>query len=182
MDTVKICSKHDVLLERNKINKNFIISFIINNENVPLKHITDYSFFKVIADINKDVLEDIIIDIDDSNNNKANMFFLFKPVSKEFGILSKCMSVNMIKQVYDDTIIFETNNLDYVPDSMKCYDKILCKYSNLNIKIVNDNLLHLEYKFNIDINEELPFYMENMIGILMKKILLKTKVFIESIK
>ncbi len=182
MSIVKICSKHDVLLERNKLNDVFLISFVIKNDNVSLNHIADYSFFKILSDINNDILGDVVINIDENDSNKADMFFLFKPIAMEFGILSKCMSVKTIKDECDNRIVFESKNLDYIPDSMKNYDKITCNYSKLDIEIVNKNLLNVKYAFNIDIHEELPIYMMNLIGMLMKKILLKLKVFIENIK
>lgn len=181
MNIVNVCSKYDVFLERNKINNDFIVSFVLKNDNVPLNHIADYSFFKILSDINDDVLEDVVVEIDSTDYNKSNMFFLFKPVAKEFGILSKCMSVNTIKEQKGNMITFESKNFDFMPDNMKMYEKITCKYSKLDIQIINDNLLHVKYTFNIDIHEELPVYMHNLIGMLMKKILLKSKVFIESI-
>lgn len=182
MDIVKICSKCDVLLERNKKNNDFIVSFVLKNDNMTLNHIADYSFFKILSEINDDVLEDVVIQIDDKDDNESNMFFLFKPVAKEFGILSKCMSVRTMKEQFENTITFESKNVDYIPDNMKNYEKITCNYSKLDIQIINDNLLHVKYTFNIDIHEELPFYMHNLIGMLMKKILLKSKLFIESMK
>ena len=182
MNIVKICSKYDVLLERNKSNNDFIISFVLKNDNIILNHIADYSFFKILADINDDLLEDVIIRIDDNNDNNSDMFFLFKPIAKEFGILSKCMSVKTIKQEQEDIITFESKNYDYIPDTMENYDKITCNYSKLDIKIVNNHFLQVKYTFNIDIHEDLPIYMHNLIGMLMKKILLKSKLFIESMK
>ena len=182
MNIVKICSKCDVLLERNKLNNDFIVSFIIKNDNVSLNHIADYSFFKILSDINDDVLEEVVINVDEINDKYSEMFFLFKPVAKEFGILSKCMSLKTVKEECDNHITFESKNFDYIPDSMRHYDKITCNNSKLDIEIINEHLLHVKYSFNIDIHEELPFYMQNLIGMLMKKILLKSKLFIESIK
>lgn len=182
MTLVKICSKYDVLLERNKSNNDFIVSFVIKNDNISLTHIADYSFFKILSDINRDILGDVLINIDENNNKMADMFFLFKPIAMEFGILSKCMSVKTIKEEYGNCIIFESKNLDHIPDLMKNYEKITCNYSKLDIEVVNENLLRVKYAFNIDIHEELPLYMMNLIGMLMKKILLKSKLFIENIK
>lgn len=182
MNIVKICSKSDVLLERNKLNDDFIVSFIIKNDNISLNHVADYSFFKILSDINDDLLQEVVINIDEIDDKKSDMFFLFKPVAREFGILSKCMSLKTIKSEYDNKITFESKNFDYIPDSMRQYDKITCSHSKLDIEIINEHLLDVKYVFNIDIHEELPFYMNNLIGMLMKKILLRSKLFIESIK
>ena len=44
---VKVCSKYDILLEKDKINNNFTISFTIKNDAISLINIIDYSFFKL---------------------------------------------------------------------------------------------------------------------------------------
>lgn len=182
MNTTKVCYKNDVILEKDCINNDFIVSLLIKNENVSLINITDYSFFKIMAEINNDMLDEIIIEQDKINNNEANMYFLFKPISKEFGILSKCMAIKTIKYVENNYVYFESVNLDNFPDKFKNYDKITCNTSKLNIKIINNNLLDINYRFNIDIHEDLPSYMKNLIGLIMKKVILKTKLFIENIK
>jgi hypothetical protein len=182
MNTTKVCSKNDVILEKDCISNDFIISLVIRNENVSLINITDYSFFKIMAEINNDMLDELIIEQDKINNNEANMYFLFKPIAKEFGILIKCISVKTTKYIENDNVCFESVNLDYLPDKFKNYDKITCNTSRLNIKIINNNLLDINYRFNIDIHEDLPIYIQNLIGLIMKKVILKTKLFIENIK
>jgi len=181
---VKVCSKHDVLLEKNKSTGDYIVSFSVKNDNVFLRNIANYSFFKILSDINRETLEDVIIETDDSNPDVANMYFLFKPIAKEFGIMGKCMSVNTIKSQHDDLVSFESKDINYTPtpDNMKKYGKITCNYSKLDMNIVNEHLLHIKYVFNVDIHEDLPIYMRNMIGLMMKKFLLESKVFIENIK
>ena len=41
-------------------------------------------------------------------------------------------------------------------------------------------MLDLYYKFNINTNEDLPIYMENYIGLMIKKIFFNLKVFIDN--
>lgn len=184
-NTIKVCSKNDVILEKDCINNDFIISLLIRNENVSLIKITDYSFFKIMAEINNDVLEEIIIEQNEINKNEVNMHFLFKPIAKDIGILRKCMSLKTKRYVENNYVYFESVNIDCLPDKFKKfkkYEKITCNTSKLIIKIINNNSLDINYRFNFDIHEDLPIYMQNLIGLIMKKIILKTKVFIENIK
>jgi len=183
MNNIKIvCSKNDVILEKDVINNDFIVSFTIKNEKISLINIADYSFFKIMAELNNDILEEIIIEQNKININEANIVFLFKPFAKELGILSKCMSVKIKKSIENDGVYFESTNINHLPDKFKNYDKITCNSSNLYIKITNNYLLDIKYKFNIDIHEDLPIYMQNLIGLIMKKVILNTKLFIENIK
>ena len=46
---VKVCSKHDVLLEKNKSTGDYIVSFSVKNDNVFLRNIANYSFFKILS-------------------------------------------------------------------------------------------------------------------------------------
>jgi hypothetical protein len=56
-----------------------------------------------------------------------------------------------------------------------------CKFAQLTI-IPYQNKLRLNYKFSIDMKEDLPIYLENMMGLMMKKIFYRLKVFIEQNK
>ena len=183
---VKICPKYDILLEKNKSNNHFIITFKLENQNYDLIQLTDYSFFKMMADINKDILQELRLDTDNvcdqNDSEKVNMYFLFNPIAEDFGILKKCMSIQTNKQIGDNCIIFKSKNLDHIPNDMMKYDKVNCHFSQLNIDILNNHLLNVRYEFNIDIKEDLPIYMQNLIGLIMKKMFLKLKLFIENMK
>ena len=54
--------------------------------------------------------------------------------------------------------------------------------SLLNITLEEDNKMNLTYEFNIEFDENIPIYMENMFGLLMKKIFYNLKIFIENIQ
>ena len=46
---------------------------------------------------------------------------------------------------------------------------------------INTNEVKVNYEFKMDINEELPIYMENIFGLMMKKIFINFKSFIENV-
>jgi len=68
----------------------------------------------------------------------------------------------------------ETNNL-------KKYSILDCKFANTYITIQDINI-DMKYNFLIHMNEELPQYMENMIGLMMKKIFYNVKKFVDKIE
>jgi len=120
--------------------------------------------------------------MDEPIYDKIKMFFLFKPIAEDFGIMNKSMLIETEKCIRDSHVIFKSKDLLDGIDMFNGYDRIDCNLSELDINIINNNLLHVIYTFNIDIHEDLPIYMENLIGLIMKKIFLKLKLFIENIK
>ena len=80
-DLIKICSKNDVVLQKNKINKNFIINFFIENKNIDISKVIDFSIYKLIGELNQDVLENIEI------NGLRNLFgkLYFKSMDRIHG-------------------------------------------------------------------------------------------------
>ena len=60
--------------------------------------------------------------------------------------------------------------------------EVKSNYSNLSVDFITEHNINIKYEFNIDIEEDLPSYMENIIGFLMKKIFYRVKLFIENIK
>ena len=60
------------------------------------------------------------------------------------------------------------------------YDKLYCEFANLNIDLIDENI-YFNYKFKISLTDSLPIYIENIMGMMMKKIFYNIKLFIEKI-
>lgn len=180
---VSICKKFDIDLLTDKKNDIFTIIFKCNHNNIDIKKIVNFSIYKVIADVNKDILEKIeIIDII-KEDEEANMLFLFKDFCKDLGIGKKYMYINVKREIIDNNYIFKSTNLNYKYANeleKNGYSKILNEISIMNIKFLNENIFNIIYSFKFDINEPLPFYMKNMPGMLMKKVFINLKNLIEN--
>ena len=53
-----------------------------------------------------------------------------------------------------------------------------CNFAKLTVITIKDKI-RLNYLFSIDIKEDLPIYMENMIGLMMKKIFYNLKLVLD---
>ena len=62
------------------------------------------------------------------------------------------------------------------------YDDVICNKLLITIIKKNSNRVEFKIDFDLDIKEDLPIYMNNMIGILMSKLFYNIKLFIEKIK
>ena len=133
-------------------------------------------------ELNKDIIERIEF-IENGIKDSLDILFLFNNFGKELGFKKKYMFIRTTKNNLDNNIIiFKSESIPYLNDNIKKkYDLMECVSSMLMINIKNESNAYINYTFNINIEEELPIYMENIIGILMKKTFHRLKIFIEQI-
>jgi hypothetical protein len=181
---VSICKKLDINLLKDKNKDIFVINFKGNNiNNIPFKNLIGFSIYNIIGEINSDLLEKIeIIDII-KEDEEANILFLFKDFCKNLGIGKKYMYVNVKREIINNNYIFVSKDLNYQNAKQlekNGYSKVTNELSNMTISILNDNSFNVFYLFKLEINEPLPSYMKNMIGIIMKKIFINLKNLLEN--
>lgn len=183
-DVINICSKHDILLQKNKINNNFLIEFFIQNHDVNLFNFIKFSLYELIGELNQDILERIEIINLAEDDSTCDILFLFKSLSKELGISKKYMFIKNTKTIENNLITFKSYDLDArnLNFNLNGYEKITCNSATLNVLFLTPNAAKVQYTFSMETGDELPIYMENMTGILMKKLFYKLKSFIEMIK
>jgi hypothetical protein len=183
-DIIDICSKQDIILKKNKLNNNFIIDFIIENNNINIYNLINFSLYKLIGELNQDILETIKIVNLTEDDSECDILFLFKSLSKELGISKKYMLIKNKKQIVDNQIIFKSYDLDVneMGINLNGYEKIKCNNAMLTINLLSLTSAQINYTFNMEINDYLPIYMENITGLMMKKIFYKLKSFIEMIR
>ena len=189
MDTNKIiCSKDNIILKRhiidnnnnNNNNNNFTIDFqIINKLNLNMKDIIDNKLFNLIGIINKDIIEKSEI-VNHISDNELDILYIFKRFGADLGISKKYCFFKTIIQYNTNQIIIHSESIPYLENINE--EPIICKYTKLYVTNYDQSIIDIHYNFSINIEEELPIYMQNMLGILMKKILNNFKLFIENIK
>jgi hypothetical protein len=178
-----LCNRENILLQKDKKTNTFYIAFECENSKINLKKLINLKIYNILFQLNKDIFDNI--HINKINKNEANVMFLFKSIGKEVGIKKKFLytKTKIIKNKENKSISFITNDEEYNLDKniSSKYDKIETKYENLFIKKINKHKIQLQYMFNYDIKEELPIYMENVMGFMMKKIFFRLKNFIENL-
>ena len=123
-----------------------------------------------------------------------DVFFKFKNIAKELGMQQRCMLLKTVRIIDNADPIkikveFRARSLN--PDeideqfsqanNLKKYSVLDCKFANTYITIQDINI-DMKYNFLIHMKEELPQYMENMIGLMMKKIFYNVKKFVDKIE
>ena len=175
-----ICNKGDISLSKKE--KYFNINFNLKNNNINLNNFLNFKIYELLFELNKDIIEKIEF-IDNKINNSLDILLLFHNFGKEFGFKKKYMFIRTLRHNVDnDIVIFKSVNIPYTNEKIKKkYDLMECKLSTLIINIKNHSDVNVNYNFEINIEEELPIYMENLVGILMKKTFHRLKSFIEQI-
>ena len=184
-----ICKKKNINLY--KIDKNNNISFELNfnvtNTNIIIRNVVNFKLFELMAELNKDIIKKQIIL--QSNNDFIDLLIIFEKFSDDLGINKQYYTTRTNKIELDNKTIFSSVNIDIDSESIYNNHNIdLTKYSLiknsdniLEFSYLNKNSMNCIYKFSIDIEDDLPEYMENMLGLLMKKVFFRLKTFIENI-
>jgi hypothetical protein len=181
-NTKIICTKDNVILRRNEDLNTFSLTFGIKNENIQLSKIINLKLYTLLYELNKDIIDKV--EILSETENESTILLIFKQFGAELGISQKYMCLHTIMERCEGSIIMRsetaTRGRDNLENVSNC-EEIVSPYTNLFVTMKSESEASIDYIFNMKMDDELPIYMENMIGILMKKTLLRVKEFIEKI-
>lgn len=198
-----ICAKDDVILkfrrqEPGSMRKNtFIIDFDINNVRVSLVNFCSYNIFKLMFELNReDAIQELRL-TEPTDDNRAQMLLVFKRKGDDVGIKQKYMRLNLSMSTLPipsggTNYVFEggpTGNnhhhnefggeLNYnAPGSEEVndVDAVLC------MSLTTDHHIRVQFMLSVPAPaQQQPSYIENSLGVVMKKILSRIKTFIERI-
>ena len=182
---ILVCNKKDINLYKinEKDNIFFELEFIISNPNIIIKNVVNFKLFELMAELNKDIIEkQIIINTED---NYIDLLITFNKFSDDLGINKQYYSTRTTLIEFDDKTVFSSNNINIDKNKIDLdfsrYNLIKDSNNVLEFNYLNTNTMKCKYNFSMAIDEDLPSYMENMLGLLMKKVFFRLKTFIENI-
>ena len=175
---VTIDKKHDIVLGKDTNTGAFYLWFKLTNTSCDLPKLINLKLFNLIADLNKDVIEELHI-ANENAVNQANILYIFKQFGKDLGISQKCMYVNTSMETESNKVIITGTAIDPPEELAQRFGTI----SNSNSKMIfswdNPHEITVSYMFQAHINDKLPKYMENIMGLLTKKMFIRMKNCIE---
>ena len=133
--------------------------------------------------LNPGLIDEINI-LNKISDNEYIILFKLAHFAEELGIKQKYMTIKIIKNTINKTKTeFKSESIDLNSEEIIYYnlqklDKLECHFANLVISF-GDNI-NINYLFKI-INNDTPIYMENLIGLIMKKIFYNIKQFINTL-
>jgi len=180
-DFKSVCNKENIFLKREKTCNIFLLHFILENKNKNLHDIININMHSLLFNLNKENFEKIEIKKWISPN-EIEVLFLFKPFGKELGIKPKYMYVKTLAEITNEKHVYTSFDIDYPNmEELSKYDKVKNTMSTMVVNFESDFKVNINYIFKFELTHSLPIYMENILGLTMKKMFLSLKHFIEMI-
>ena len=199
-----ICTQNDMRLGKNPEMKLFTLEYTYLNPNFNIVSLININLHKLLHEVNKDIIDELIIEPNPNDDpSEHNILYKFRDMGGDLGGFKAYMYVSTkIAKRYASTgnteIIFTSksipypNNAELVQQKYKLleYPLYIQKYiyresSSSAIESIaalsNVQVLHM-FKLKPDNESELTVAMENAIGILIKKMYLRLKIAIESLR
>jgi len=196
-----LCSKDNVLLKYKRyipndlftdptLKNTFLIDFEICNSspNFDLGRFCSFNIFKLIFEVNReDAIESLILNENPNDSSSAELFLLFKKKGHDLGLKQRYMLLNIdltisdINYVFQGTSVYDTTNKYGLNPSTS--EQIQDASAVFCMSLLSRDKLRIQFMLNLPIPKtEQPSYIENSLGMIMKKVLTRTKVFIENMK
>ena len=182
---VKLSDNNDVNLYMLKENDKakFRINFDLENPNYDLNKAIGFKLFGLMSELNKDVIDNIALSKYDENSTEINMGILFRRFGADFGLAQKYIySHSVLKRDGNTTTIISKQKPK--PDNFAVplkSDPAVGSSSNLELHMLNSHKCSVVYDFVLDLEDDLPIYMEKLPGSLMHKVFTRLKAFIETL-
>ena len=189
-------------------NKAYNLQFDFNNLNtnkVNIDTLLSISIYDLLEKVNRELIEKIYI-LDIINTYETDVCILLKQIAKEVGIKQKYVMFRTTKYsnnlnnnitFYNKDLIYEHKDLinDYLKsinlDTEK-YEAMTFNFGKTHITMLDEQYTNtnnadkvISVKFSIDfqltITDDLPIYMNNLIGLMFKKMFYNVKMFITNL-
>jgi hypothetical protein len=172
------------LIKKNK--NNYFFSFSIENNTIDISKLIDFSFIKLIYQLNDDIYETITFTNIDENTIIATV--VMKHFFQDLGISQKYLHIAINKQIKsNNNIEFNSisivNDHDNKPINIPFKSESICiKNLIINCNCITPNNIYFEINIVLDDIVNMPSYVENFIGPIVFKIFNRVKQFINNIK
>jgi hypothetical protein len=188
-----ICSKEQMYLRKNADQNVFCLEFTCNNPAIDLRNLLQFdTLFRLLTDLNKDIVESIRV-CHHCSENDVEVLYLFNTAganNNDLGISKRYMYVNKrIEQRINSTtgqqeIVFTSKSVN-CPTAHELqsagYELIETPLSVQKFIANDPHTLQIIHMFRMNLQTELPVYLENSLGILIKRIYHRFKTFVEAI-
>jgi len=181
-------------LGKNPEMKLFTLEYTYINPHFNILSLINVNLHKLLHEMNKDIIDDIEIHPDPIDPSEHNILYKFRDIGGDLGGLKTYMYVcTKIAKRYASSgnteIIFTSKSIPYeyhrelVQQKYKLleYPLYIQKYIYREDQDRSIQVLHM-FKLKPDAESELTVTIENAIGILIKKMYLRLKIAIESLR
>ena len=191
--------------------KSYKLSFSLKNvdsSKINLPNLLSHNIYELLDKINPDLIEKIKI-MKIYNEDSADILIVLKHIAKEVGIKQKYILFNAQREIdfKNNKVFFVNKDIGLMDEQLaihymgmanintnKC-EALIYNFGTVEITIANNNISDLmgdgntnkvidanfETHFQLTMKDQLPIYMENLIGLMIKKLFYNLKTFVELI-
>jgi len=166
-------------IEKNK----YTMQFNIKNDKLYLKQIINFSTLKILYEVNKEIFDGFTMN--KKSHTEAETYFLMKHFFSDFGLPQKYTHLDIIK--VDDS---ENNAILFSCKNTECYTldiNVPTNSEQLNVDIIlfkcklnSDHEVVITCDVFFNDNALIPVFAEKMASIIISKMFIKVKQFIEN--
>lgn len=180
-DFKNVCLKENVHLKRDKNSEIYSLQLYLDNPKYNLDKIINLNMYNILYELNHDNFEKIEIK-NWLSSSEIDVLFIFKPFGKELGIKPKYMYIRATEVIENGKKTYTCYDIDYPrSDELINYEKVTTRISTMVVNFESNHKVNINYVFKLELAHSLPIYMENILGLIMKKMFLNLKTFIEAI-
>jgi hypothetical protein len=181
MDEKIILNKDGLQFMKYKTN-NYSLHFNLENNNIILTNIIDFTLIKLIYDLNPDIYENVMFEKINENEVIAN--FLMKHFFQDIGLPQRFTFFHIKKNIEESKIVFNINSIKtHRPINMPPESELLdIKKLTITCNIISPHQIVINFEIILEDHITVPLIAERMIGIIINKIFKRIKQFIENIR
>ena len=169
-----ICVKQGMCLEKAKhCSNNFRLSFISPCSLERIKTITMQGFYQLLAKLNPDIIQNLSVSSNSPSHQTVELIFV--SFAKELGMTPKTMQLELQNFSTDTSISFRGQSPKEIAKN-----NVICEQSEFNATSSESGHTNICYQFHLDFQEDLPIYLQDIPGLLMKKMFFRLKQYLES--
>jgi len=158
------------------------LQFNMENNNIILSKIIDFSLIKLIYDLNPDVYEKF--NIENLNENEAIITFLMKHLFEDLGLPQRFSHIHMVKNIEDRRIVFNAKSIKHIrpqgmPDDaeLMAIQQLIC-----DCNIITNHKIDFSVNVIFEPTMNVPPFAEKLVGMILNKIFKRVKLFIENVR
>ena len=179
---LKILSEKDGMKFTKLENKKYCLGFSMENKNINMANIVDFSLIKLIYDLNGDIYE--FVDLQKLSENQATVTLLMKHLFEDLGLPQRYSYLHMTKIVTSNQIIFRSQTIhSEIPPGIPNSAKLMAMKENIGVcDLVTPHKVDFSFTVIFEDYVEIPPFAEKMVGLILNKIFKRVKQFIENFR
>jgi hypothetical protein len=176
-----ILDKKGLLMIREKKNS-YVLNYELNNNNIDITKLLNFNLVVILQEVNKDIIIDYNIEI--INENEANIYLLLKRIFEDLGFNQKYVHLNVKINKKENNTTFVSSLNEVIPSKVREKEWSLLPLNSVIIECdtTNKHSVRMKSSVSFDAMFEIPSFVEKFSAIIIGKVFLRIKQFIENYK